>query len=178
MRYDITNEAGFEQMYEAYYPKLYNYIFYQILSREDTEDIISSVFMKAARNNRSFDENKSSLSTWLYRIAKNTLIDFYRAKKMEYSFDGEDLKIELRVDFEEQLEQIASPVRKTVYAELAKLKSRDRLIVYYKFFEGYNNREIARMMGMKESTVGTALSRALVKLRTDEMKELDNMPIL
>ncbi|MDL2237371.1 RNA polymerase sigma factor [Christensenellaceae bacterium OttesenSCG-928-K19] len=173
MKYDITSEHGFEQMYHEYYSKLYNYVFYQILSREDTEDIISNVFMKAARYIGTYDESKATVSTWLYKIAKNTLIDFFRARKVECFLDDEGgIRPEMSVDFEEQLEQISAPTRRIIYKELTKLKWRDRLIVYYKFFEGYNNCEIARMLKMNESTVGTALSRALVKLRTDTLRAL------
>ena len=49
MDYVITTESGFEQMYEEYFPKIYNHIFYRLLSREDTEDVVSEVFIKVAK---------------------------------------------------------------------------------------------------------------------------------
>lgn len=132
MRNDISSTQGFEQMYEKFFPKIYNYVFYQILSKEDTEDIVSTVFMKVARNAQNYDESKATLSTWIYRIAKNTLIDYYRARKNEYSLDasldaGEALPQSLQVDFETQLEQISSPRRKALFAELVRLDERSRL---------------------------------------------------
>lgn len=171
MRYDIASEVGFEEMYHEHYARIYNYVFYQILSREDTEDIVSSVFMKVARNASTFDEKKASLSTWLYRIAHNTLIDYYRARKASYSLDDDDVDL-LHPSIEEESEYITSSSRKLLYQELARLKRRERLIVYYKFFEECTNREIARILKMNESTVGTVLSRALGKLKNDALKDL------
>lgn len=171
MRYDITSEAGFERMYREYYTRLYNYVFYQILSREDTEDIISSVFMKVAQSAGTFDKRKASLSTWLYRITKNTLIDYYRARKLTYSLDDENFDAPL-ANIEEETEHISSSSRQLLYQELTGLKRKERLILYYKYFEECTNREIARILHMNESTVGTVLSRALDKLKTDALKDL------
>lgn len=172
MNYDITSQSGFERMYREYFPKLCNYIFYRLLSREDTEDVVSVIFMKAARSAETFDESQASLRTWLCRIAQNALIDFFRAKKRTVSLDDETAGVVLPVDFEEQAEQISSEKRRVIYRELMKLRERERLIVYYKFFEGYHNRETASLLGMNESTVGTALSRTLKKLRTAGLREL------
>ena len=166
--YSIASEQGFERMYEEYFSKIYNYIFYRILSREDTEDIVSEVFLKAARNARSFDPKKASLQTWLYTIVKNALTDYYRARKTVLSLEDEVVQ----VDFEAQLEQITCQQRKEVYRALFQLKERERIVVYCKFFEGYNNRQIAALLDMNESTVGTVLSRALSKLRTPQLREL------
>ena len=163
MNYDITSQSGFERMYREYFPKLCNYIFYRLLSREDTEDVVSVIFMKAARSAETFDESQASLRTWLCRIAQNALIDFFRAKKRTVSLDDETAGVVLPVDFEEQAEQISSEKRRVIYRELMKLRERERLIVYYKFFEGYHNRETASLLGMNESTVGTVLSRTLKK---------------
>ena len=76
MDHDITAPRGFEAMYREYFPKIYNYIFYRILSKEDTEDIVSEIFTKTARSADAFDSQKASFNTWIYRIAKNVLIDF------------------------------------------------------------------------------------------------------
>lgn len=162
----------FETIYRQYFPKLYNYIFYRILSKEDAEDIVSNIFMKVANHLEKFDPKKASFSTWIYRIAKNTLIDFYRARKIDLSLDNEAAGVVVPVDFEEQLEQIASPRRQAIYEELSKLKERERLIVYYKFFEGCNNRQLAAMLDMNESTVGTVLARTLKKLRSDRLRDI------
>ena len=133
MNYDITSQSGFERMYREYFPKIYNYIFYRLLSREDTEDVVSVIFMKAARSAETFDESRASLRTWLCRIAQNALIDFFRAKKRTVSLDDETAGVVLPVDFEEQAEQISSEKRRVIYRELMKLRERERLIVYYKF---------------------------------------------
>lgn len=161
--YEITNEVGFEAMYREYFPKIYNYVFYRVLSREIAEDIVSDIFMKVARNACSYDAKKAAVQTWLFRIAKNALTDYYRARKVNSSLDdvGEGA---LSVSFEEQLEKITDEKRRLVYRILSELSERERLIVYYKFFEDKNNRQIAMLLEMNESTVGTVLSRTLKRL--------------
>ena len=171
MEYDLLEEHGFEEMYHDYFPKIYNYIFYRILSKEETEDLVSEVFFKVARNAASFDPRKAGFSTWIYNIAKNTLTDHYRRKKPAL-VSGRQMQAEPAEEFETQLEQISFEKRKVVFRELSTLKERERLIVYYKFFEEYTNRQIAAILDMNESTVGTVLSRTLKKLRTDDMREL------
>ena len=170
MAYQLASEQGFEEMYRDYFPRIYNYVFYRVLSREDTEDIVSEVFLKAARSAGTYDPEKAGMGTWLYRIAENTLIDHYRKKRLKIVPLEE--APEPTVDFERQLEGISSEKRRMVFRELVRLQEKERLMVYYKFFEGYTNREIAAVLDMNESTVGTALSRSLKKLRTEELAEL------
>lgn len=133
----------FEKLYNEYFPKIYNYIFYRLMSREDTEELVSEVFIKVATNLERFDSEKAQFKTWIYRIAQNTLIDFYRTRKPEASLDDENVDWEPSVDFEAQLESITSPKRRAIYQALTKLKERERMIIYYRFFEGYTNRETA-----------------------------------
>lgn len=162
----------FEKIYDEYFPKIYNYIFYRLMSREDTEELVSEVFLKVVGNLEQFDSEKAQFKTWIYRIAQNTLIDFYRTRKPEASLDDENVDWEPSVDFEAQLESITSPKRRAIYQALTKLKERERMIIYYRFFEGYTNREIAKLLQMNESTVGTVLNRALKKLKTDELRDM------
>ena len=162
----------FEKIYDEYFPKIYNYIFYRLMSREDTEELVSEVFLKVVGNLEQFDSEKAQFKTWIYRIAQNTLIDFYRTRKPEASLDDENVDWEPSVDFEAQLESITSPKRRAIYQALTKLKERERMIIYYRFFEGYTNREIAKLLQMNESTVGTVLNRALKKLKTNELRDM------
>lgn len=162
----------FEKIYNEYFPKIYNYIFYRLMSREDTEELVSEVFIKVATNLERFDSEKAQFKTWIYRIAQNTLIDFYRTRKPAASLDDENVDWEPSVDFEAQLESITSPKRRAIYQALTKLKERERMIIYYRFFEEYTNREIAKLLQMNESTVGTVLNRALKKLKTDELRDM------
>lgn len=162
----------FEKIYNEYFPKIYNYIFYRLMSREDTEELVSEVFLKVVGNLEQFDSEKAQFKTWIYRIAQNTLIDFYRTRKPEASLDDENVDWEPSVDFEAQLESITSPKRRAIYQALTKLKERERMIIYYRFFEGYTNREIAKLLQMNESTVGTVLNRVLKKLKTDELRDM------
>jgi len=163
-------EEGFEKMYEEYFPKMYNYVFYRILSREDTEDIVSDVFFKVAKHAESFEPQKASFGTWIMKIAKNTLTDYYRKKKPTVFL--EDTELESIADSHDPIESVISEERKVIFQALTQLKEKERLVIYYKFFEDYNNRQIAMLLGMNESTVGTVLQRTLKKLQIKPLEEL------
>ncbi|MFA9465803.1 MAG: RNA polymerase sigma factor [Velocimicrobium sp.] len=152
-------------MYEEYYPKIYNYVFYRILNKERTEDIVSDVFLKVTENLLKFDPKKANFNTWIFTITKNTMIDYYRLRRVHLSIDDEENSIDPSIDFEEQCSLIKNEQLKELYCALAKIDDRTRYIIALKHFEGLNNREIARQIGMNESTVSTIYVRGLKKLR-------------
>lgn len=152
-------------MYEEYFPKIYNYVFYRILNKDQTEDIVSDVFLKVAENFWKYDPEKASFNTWIFSITKNTLIDYYRLRRIHISIDDEAYSIVPTIDFEEQCGLIKEEQLKELYKALTKIDNRARLIIALKHFEGLNNREIARQLGMNESTVSTIYVRGLKKLR-------------
>ena len=81
--YDFTLPSDFERMYEDYF-KVYNFIFYRLLHKQDTEDLVSEVFLKVARNIFSFNAQKASFNTWIFTIARNTLTDYFAGAKTLY----------------------------------------------------------------------------------------------
>lgn len=157
-----------ESVYQTYFPTVYNYVYYKLLNRENTEDIVSQVFIKVLRHLSNFDPGKASVKTWILRITDNTLTDFYRRQRPSVSIDNEENGLDnvLNVHFDEQYDQAFSPTRRAVQQALAQLPERDRMFIYYKYFEGITNREIARMLDMNENTVAATLSRARQKLKT------------
>ena len=162
-----------EEVYNAYFSTVYNYVFYRLLNRENTEDIVSQVFMKVLRHLPSFDPSRASMKTWLLRIADHALIDFYRRQKPLLSYSQSETGLEniLNIHFDDQYDQVIEPRRKEVLAALRELPERDRLFIYYKYFLNITNREIARRMNMNENTVSAIMARARNKLKnilTDE----------
>ena len=71
----------FEEVYQECYERVYNTIYIRILNRENAEDIVQDTFIKAMKAYEKYDPEISSVSTWLNRIAVNTLTDHMRKKK-------------------------------------------------------------------------------------------------
>lgn len=76
-----------------YTPRLFGYIRSQVKSREDAEDILQDVFYQLARAAGEGTSEIERVSSWLYRVARNTVLNFWR-KKREVSFDTEDVVCE------------------------------------------------------------------------------------
>ena len=155
------------EVYETYFPAVYNYVFYKLLHKQETEDLVSTIFIKVFKNLDRYDETKASVKTWIFRIADNALIDFYRRRKPQISMDDEENGLDntLHVDFDDQYNDIVNPRRKALYAAISRLSERDRTFIYYKYFEHCTNRSIAQSLSMNESTVAAILSRARAKLK-------------
>jgi len=156
-----------EAVYNEYFSTVYNYVFYKLLNRENAEDVVSQVFMKVMSKLDTFDSAKASLKTWIIRITDNTLIDYYRRRRPMLSIDHEESGLEnvLYVHFDEQYDQEIAPERQAVLAALKQLPERERMFIYYKYFENITNREIARQMNMNENTVSAIMARARKKLK-------------
>ncbi len=138
--YDFSRESEFVRMYEEWFPKVYNYIFYRLLSKELTEDIVSDVFLKVVSHLSRFDPAKASFGTWIFTIARNTLTDFYRKSKPALSLDDDGFPPDtLAVDWDEQCRLIENEERRTLYKALKNLNEKQRSVLALKYFSGFNN---------------------------------------
>ena len=77
----------FGQLYDSYIKKIYNFVYYKTWHRQTAEDLTSQTFFKALTKIKQFDEIKGSFSSWLYKIARNTVIDYYRQNKADLNID-------------------------------------------------------------------------------------------
>ena len=171
---DQAKTPDMEEVYNEYFSPVYNYIFYKLLNRENTEDLVSQVFMKICSHLHTFDPQRASLRTWIYRIADHALIDFYRKQRPTVSIDHEEAGLQnvLFVHFDDQYELELKPTRQAVLAALRQLPERDRTFIYYKYYLNITNREIARQLNMNENTVSAIMARARQKLKVLLSQEL------
>ena len=153
--------ADLETLYRDNFQRVYNFAYYRVLDPVLAEDLTSAVFVKAVANFDRFDASKASFSTWIMRIAHNTLIDYYRTRKVNSPLD------ELGAD--EPVSADEYPVLEGHAEEVARLLSfiaeDDRELVFLKYYEEKRNVEIAEMLGMNPATVATRLRRALMTMR-------------
>ena len=76
-----------EKLYTDYYRKVRSFIASKVNSYQDAEDLTSDVFVKVYKKLDTFDPKKANVSTWIYTIARNTVIDFYRTSNQTLEYD-------------------------------------------------------------------------------------------
>ncbi len=160
-------------LFQAHYPRIYNYLRYRVNSPEEAEDLISAVFEKAYTHRERFDSIKGSFSTWLFRIAHNTLVDHYRRRERRSTWEtGAGLPPDLVAPEPSPEAQL---VQKEAMAQLlqglSRLSERDQEVISLKFAGKLRNKEIGEIMKMKEKTVSVALLRAVRRLRRQMIEE-------
>lgn len=162
-----TSDSNLAGLFQEYYPRIYSYLRYRVNSVEDAEDVIGVVFERAYIHRDQFDPNKGSFSTWLFRIAHNTLANFYRTRERRSAWESEaglppDLVTpepspESQVVHQETLAQLLQGIEH--------LSERDQEIISLKFAGRLGNKEIGEIMDLKEKTVSVVLLRAMRRLR-------------
>jgi len=141
----MINKKQFENYYNEYIDKIYNFIYYKVYETDLAYDITSQVFYKALNKLNTFDESKN-FKTWIYQIAQNTIIDYYRTKKEDISLE----EIEnLNFYYDEIDEKIDKELNlKNIYNELNKLPWITKQIIILRIFENISYDEIAEILQM------------------------------
>jgi len=165
----LKDRNVFVVLVERYAQKLNRYIRrLGIISRQDREDVLQNIFVKTYKNIQGFDMGLS-FSAWIYRIAHNEAISFFRSKKVRPEGhlidDGEEvlLKIFDTTDFVEELDKKIEA--KHIGLSIEKLEETYRNIIILRYFEDRDYREISDILKIPEGTVATLLHRAKKKLR-------------
>lgn len=162
-----TSEQALAGLFREFYPRIYSYLRYRVNSVEDAEDLIGTVFERAYVHRDQFDPDKGAFSTWLFRIAHNTLSNFYRTRERRSNWENDTgLPPDLVTPEASPESQV---VRKETVAQLLQgleqLDERDQEIISLKFAGRLRNKEIGEIMDLKEKTVSVVLLRAVRRLR-------------
>jgi RNA polymerase sigma-70 factor, ECF subfamily len=153
---------SFESLYREAFPRVYAYVASLLRDRSAAEDVTAQAFERAYRKRRSYRPGRGSAEAWLFGIARNAALDELRRRQRRATLeaDPEDTSSPAPED-----EADLSLRRETVRSALRSLEPRERDMVALKFAGGLSNAEIARVLGMSESNVGTRLHRTITKLR-------------
>jgi RNA polymerase sigma-70 factor (ECF subfamily) len=165
----IENQDFFSCLVDRFSEKLTRYIMrISASTREDAEDLLQEIFVKAYRNLNDFDQSLK-FSSWIYRIAHNQVISQWRKTKsrpqvIKFEADEDFLKfiasdVDLSGDTERKF--AAEEVREL----LKELDDKYREVLVLKFLEGKDYKEISDILQKPLGTVATLINRAKKQLK-------------
>lgn len=167
------DRAEFARLVEAYSPQVYRLALKILGDTQDAEDVLQSTFLKALQSLPAF-EGRSSLSTWLYRIAVNEALMLIRKRRPEIqaalddgNADEEEYLSTQFVDWTTLPEETLLSSEAVTYLDRAiqSLPEKLRVVFLLRDVEGLSIRETSDALGLTETAVKTRLLRARLFLR-------------
>lgn len=163
---------AFEELTGSYYTRVYNICFRMLNNPEDAGEQAQETFIKAFRYIKGF-KGDCSFSTWLYRIATNTCLDFIRKNKNKRTISLEQETFE-ELTVKDSLvshnpgpEKIAevNAQRLAIKKAMSKMHEKNKIIIVLRDFMGLSYDQIAESMEVPVGTVKSRISRARSELR-------------
>jgi RNA polymerase sigma factor (sigma-70 family) len=161
------DQAAFTRLFDHFAPRINAYLLRLGLDRAAAEEIAQDVLGVLWRKAALFDPQKSSVATWLYRIARNRRIDWHRRERIMY-VDPASVQLTEIADRESAAADIALDVRLRedhIHSALSVLPEEQLLLVRLAFFDGLSHSEIAEKTGIPLGTVKSRIRLAFSRLR-------------
>ena len=149
-----------ETIYKEYHDKVLRYIRSKVSNEEDAEDICADVFLKVQKRIHEYDEKKAAASTWVYTIARNAVIDFYRTNR-----SSEELPEEIVSDEEVDSDLLQQETLKELAEALGKLSEEERTVIVLRYYGGLSLTEVEKRTGMSYGQVKLRHNSALKEMR-------------
>ena len=154
------NHPDMTTIYQEYHDKVMGYIYARLRSKADAEDLCQDVFEKVHTRLDSFDPQKASISTWIYSITRNSVIDFYRRSRPMAELDEsipESGEVDDDLLNDESLEELVSA--------LMKLSDQLKQIIILRYYDGIPLTEIGKRMNLSYGAIKLRHAKALQEIR-------------
>ena len=157
------DSEAFAHLYDHYVERIYRYVYFRVADRDLAEDITSQIFIKMWEKLPTYRTGQSTINAWLYRIAHNAVVDYYRSMKAVVPLEeinsreiGRDDETEENLDRQMKMEKLR--------AALQELTDGQREVLILRFIEGLTVREIASQLGKRQGAVRALKMRGLREL--------------
>lgn len=169
--YADGDNLAFDTLLMRYRQRLFSYIFQMVRDRDLADDIFQETFIKAIttiRQGRYNDMGK--FSAWLYRIARNLVVDTFRSEKAECSISTDDVDYNLlnRKDLaEDNIEDalVDIQIEQDLHRLVSLLPDEQRTVVDMRFYRDLSFKEIAEQTGVSINTALGRMRYAILNLR-------------
>ncbi|MCM3781398.1 RNA polymerase sigma factor [Neobacillus mesonae] len=161
-----SNKAAAGKLVSAYYREIYSYVFKQTMDKELSMDLTQEIFISMLQSIHHFDGKRAAFRTWLYRIATNRIIDYYRSRAYRYVQTSEPMEEDRHVlpeDFTISIENREEVER--IMQVVSELEPSSQSVFRLKFFGEYTFSEIADMLVLPESTIKSKYYAMIRKIK-------------
>lgn len=160
---DQRDQSAFKELYKFYAPKLNSFVMKRGLSHSAASDVLQDVFVAIWRKASQFDAKRAPASAWIYRIARNKMIDHLRKEPMpipeEFQIltDNDETDISKIYEYNTEVEALKTALKD--------LKPEQRTILESAYLGEMSHSEIQSMTGLPLGTIKSRIRIALEKLR-------------
>jgi RNA polymerase sigma-70 factor (ECF subfamily) len=159
----LETSENLTELFKQLNEKIYSYIFSRTgYQKSVAEDLSQDVFLKAWENRKRFDAEKSSLKNWVYIIARNSIIDYYRTNKSDRKIVLEENKGDQNRTGNHE-ETVDNEI--IVKNLLKELPENDQELLILRYVNDLSIEEVAQVINKKYSATKVAVHRAIKKLR-------------
>ena len=157
------NESALSGLYEEYFDKIARYAYYRIGDRNEAEDIAGEVFLKALESLKSYKERGVPMQAWLFKIAHNLVIDYYRKMQKRKTVPIDEVEIEGGINPVIVAERNIDLER--VIKAMDQLTHEQREVLGLRFFGGLSSREAGQVLSKSDGAVREMQRASIEKLR-------------
>lgn len=156
---------AYAKLYDYYVERIFRFILFKVSSQEVAEDLTSEVFLKTWEYINTTKKKIENLNALLYKIARNTVVDYYRKKKQEALRTDEEIMKNIQDARNMEAETNERLELQALEKHLMKLKDIYREVIILRFVEDFSISEIAEMLDRGKGNVRVLLHRALEALK-------------
>lgn len=156
------DEAALATVFDTYFPALYRYFYHHVHQAQTAEDLAAEVFCRMLEQLAKGSGPRKHLRAWLYRVAYNLIVDNSRRSVHRNHDSLEEDTACATLDMEERTDALL--LRAEARAALMSLTPQQREVIILKFLEGYENQEVARILGTTVGAVKALQHRGLAAM--------------
>ena len=157
------DEMAFSEIFDFFAPKINAYFIQNRIKIESSEELTQEVLSTVWVKSNLYDSKKSALSTWIFTIARNKKIDFFR-KNSKINFQEEDVREFLYQDRE--VDHIrGNEAKKQIERINNELDEQQKIIIKMNFFENKSHKKIADELEIPLGTVKSRIRQILTKMQ-------------
>lgn len=150
---NIKTEEEYEAVVDTYSDMIFRIAYQNLFSVEDAQDVVQDVFLKLLKQKENCFHDEEHLKAWLIKVTINQCLDYKKSFFRKNTVALESFEI----PYEQEERQLLE--------ELSRLPKEERNVLYLHYYEGYTIKEIAGILGKKQNTVNSKLTRGRNKLK-------------